>query len=84
MSEALGQEIRQFIIEQFLFGQGGQDLADDDSFLEKGIIESTRVLELITFIEETYTITVEDEEIIPENLDSINILVDFITRKQNQ
>ena len=59
----LSETIRQFIIENFLFEED-EDLKEDTSFLEGGIIDSTGILELVTFIEETFDITVEDEELI--------------------
>ena len=62
--------IRQFIIENFLFEED-ENLKEATSFLENGIIDSTGILELVTFLEETYEIVVEDEELIPENLDFI-------------
>ena len=58
-----------------------EDLVDDESMLEKGIIDSTGVLELVAFIESTFEIKVEDEELIPENLDSIKNIVSFLERK---
>ncbi len=64
-----------------MFGDTEQIFDDSDSFMEKGIVDSTGVLELTSFVEEQYNIEIEDEEIIPENLDSINNLVGFITRK---
>ena len=64
------EKIREFIIENFLFGQD-EGLKDDSSFLDEGIIDSTGILELVNFIEEEYSITVDDEDLIPENLDSI-------------
>ena len=76
------EKIRQFIIENFLFGDTTSAPGDDDSFLEHGIIDSTGVLELVEFIEENFGIKIEDEELVPENLDSINSIVNFITRKQ--
>jgi acyl carrier protein len=76
------QQIRTFIIENFLFGQAGDGLADADSFLDKGIIDSTGMLELVAFLEKTYGIKVHDEEFVPENLDSICNLVGFLRRKQ--
>jgi acyl carrier protein len=76
----LTQQIRQFIIENFLFGNAG-NLTDDTSFLEEGIIDSTGVLELVTFLEETLSIKVDDEDLTPENLDSINNVVRFVQRK---
>ncbi len=76
------EQVRDFIIENFLFGEGGEDLKDDDSFLEKGIIDSTGVLELVEWLEETFGFKVEDEELVPENLDSVNNLEAFISKKQ--
>ena len=79
----LKEEIRGFIRENFLFENGGGgSLGDADSLLEKGIIDSTGILELVTFVEETYGIQVEDDELIPENLDSIENLAAFIRRKR--
>lgn len=75
------QELREFVINNFLFGQGGDWLSNDDSFLEKGIIDSTGVLELVAFLEEKFQITLQDEELVPANLDSINHLVGFLQRK---
>ena len=72
-------KIRKFISDNFLFGQNNVELADDDSFLEKGIIDSTGVLELVSFIEETYGIKVKDEDLVPENLDSVTHLINYIS-----
>ena len=79
MSE-LKTQIRDFIIENFLFGNAN-GLKDDTSFLEEGIIDSTGVLELVTFLEENFEIQVEDEELIPENLDSIDNVATYLDRK---
>jgi len=73
--------IRKFIVENFLFGSSENGLEDSDSFLEKGIIDSTGILELLEFIEETFRIRVEDEEVVPANLDSLNNLTSFIRKK---
>lgn len=73
--------IRTFIVDNFLFGQGGDGLADTDSLLEKGIIDSTGVLELVTFLEQRYRIKIHDRELVPENLDSIEKLKRFVSRK---
>ncbi len=72
--------VRNFIIENFLFEED-KNLKEDTSFLENGIIDSTGILELVTFLEETFEITVEDEELIPENLDSISNVVQYIQTK---
>ena len=75
--------IRQFIIENFLFDED-DNLKKDTSFLENGIIDSTGVLELVMFIEETYGINVEDDEMVPENLDSISNIAGYVQRKQEK
>ena len=77
---AIEQEIRKFIHDNFLFGDKN-GFADNDSFLEKGIIDSTGMLELVTFVQQRHGITIEDEELIPDNLDSIERLSTFIQRK---
>lgn len=77
-------QIRRFIFENFLFGEPDDSLNDNDSFLEKGVIDSTGVLELVAFLEESFGIKIEDEELVPENLDSVNNLVNFINRKQER
>ena len=77
--------VRNFLIENFLF-EDDENLKDDTSLLENGIIDSTGMLELITFIEETYGISLDDDEMVPENLDSISNITEFIQRnscKQN-
>ncbi|NQU25406.1 MAG: acyl carrier protein [Candidatus Nealsonbacteria bacterium] len=76
----LAASLREFIKENFLFG-GDDSFSDDDSFLDLGIVDSTGVLELITHLEETYDIVVEDTDLVPENLDSITNLQRFITSK---
>jgi acyl carrier protein len=76
----IASTLRQFVQENFLYGQEAA-FSDDDSFLEQGIIDSTGVLELVAFLESQYGITVDDEELVPENLDSISNLVRFIGAK---
>lgn len=72
--------IRAFIVDNFLFGTA-ENLNDDTSFLEEGIIDSTGILELISFIEETFDIRVDDDELVPENLDSIDNVTMFLKKK---
>ena len=74
------ETIHEFIVENFLFGDGEQ-LTNETSFLDSGIIDSTGILELITFLEETYNIKIEDDELIPENLDNLNSVAKFIEQK---
>jgi acyl carrier protein len=78
--EPFQQELRSFVVNNFLFGKD-ESLKNDDSFMDKGIIDSTGILELLSFLEANYGIKVEDHEIVPENLDSINLLVDFVQKK---
>ena len=73
--------IRTFIDESFLSSSGLENYDDSDSFMDKGIIDSTGVLELLEFIEDKFDISVEDDEVIPDNLDTVNSLVVFISRK---
>ncbi len=79
--ESLESALREFVVDNFLFGQEGAELTDDASLLELGIIDSTGVLELVSFLEGGYRLKVDDEELIPENLDSIRNLARFIRRK---
>ncbi len=78
----LRKELREFIVETFLFGDESETFEDNDSFMQKGIIDSTGVLELTSFLEEKYGVKVADEELTPANLDSIDNLIGFIGRKQ--
>jgi acyl carrier protein len=74
-------ELRSFIVENFFFGQDEGQLSSDDSFIENGIIDSTGVLELVGFLETRYGIKVEDDELVPANLDTLNRLSAFVRRK---
>ena len=71
-------QIRSFIAENFLFSNNGFDLDDDESFLEAGVVDSLGVLELVTFVEEKFEIAVSDDEIVPDNFDSVNNLAAYI------
>jgi acyl carrier protein len=75
---ALNDELRRFVTDNFMFGKVGTGFADDDSFLERGIIDSTGVMELVAFLEEQYGIKLHDQDLIPDNLDSINGLARFV------
>ena len=76
------QTIRDFVIENFLFGDDN-NLQNSSSFLENGIVDSTGILELVKFLEETFEINVEDEELVPDNLDSIENVVKYLEQKRN-
>ena len=75
--------VKEFIIENFLFGEEEQLKLDTD-FFDKGIIDSTGVIELVSFLEETFNVSVEDDELIPENLSSLNNIDAFLKKKLSQ
>ena len=74
-------EIRQFIIDSFLFGDDQKSPSPDESLLDLGIVDSTGVLELVAFLERKYAIKIHGNELVPANLDSLSKLSDFIARK---
>jgi len=79
MSE-IKDKARAFIVENFLYGNDG-NLKDETSFLEGGILDSTGVLELVSFLEETFSIHVEGDDLVPENLDSLNNLQAYVEKR---
>lgn len=81
MSE-IREKVRAFVFENFLFGND-EGLKDDTSFLDEGIIDSTGILELVSFVEAEFSISVEDEELIPENLDSVNNVTAYLEKKMS-
>jgi acyl carrier protein len=80
MQSALTEEVRSFIVSNFLLGKEG-GFSNDASFLEEGIIDSTGVLELVSYLEETYRIEIGEDELNPENLDSINRVAAYLAKK---
>lgn len=80
MPSAIAGEVRNFIIANFLFTPDAV-LHDDDSFLDQGLIDSTGILELVTFLEDAYGIEITEAELIPDNLDSVNRIAAFLARK---
>lgn len=79
--ETIEHEIRAFLRDNFPLSADGVALDRDDSLIEVGVIDSTGVLELIGFIEERYEIQIADEEVLPENLDSIANIIRFVGGK---
>jgi len=75
---ALKDELRQFVTDNFMYGKPYKGFADDDSFIERGIIDSTAVMELVAHLERRYRITLHDKDLIPDNLDSVNSLARFV------
>ena len=82
MSSSLHDQIRAFILENYLFTNDTSALAADDSLLGRGIVDSTGMLEIIFFIEEQLGVKVRDEEMIPENLDSVNRIAAFVQSRR--
>ena len=77
---AILDKVRAFIVDTFLFGDDN-GLQGDTSFIEGGVIDSTGVMELVAFIEQAFSVTITDEELVPENLDSLAKVTAFVGRK---
>lgn len=73
--------VRNYILQNFLMGDLGVQLKDDQSFLDHRIIDSTGFIELVTFLETTWSLRIQDEEMIPENLDSLDNIERFVRSK---
>ena len=82
--ELLIRELRKFIVDNFLFGDESERFAfaDDDSFQERGIVDSTGILELIAHLEKRYGIVFADDELVPDNLDSVARVARFVDHKR--
>jgi len=75
------ETIKNFVTSNFIIEENPVPLDNDRSFLDSGIIDSTGILELVSFIEEQYGFKIQDEELIPDNLDSVYKVVRFIEKK---
>jgi acyl carrier protein len=75
-------KVKSFVMDNFILGMG-TPIGDENSFLALRILDSTGVLELMSFLEESFGVKIEDEEIIPENLDSLNAIEAYLKRKLN-
>jgi acyl carrier protein len=84
--DTITTELRTFIVDNFLFGveSGRFAFSDDDSFQERGIVDSTGILELVGHLQERYGIAIEDDELVPENLDSVSKVARFVQQKRGQ
>ena len=78
----MNMQVRKFLAENFFLNDDALHLDDTASLLEAGIVDSTGILEVIAFVEETFGVSVADDEVVPENLDSIQRIVDYVKRKQ--
>jgi acyl carrier protein len=74
-------ELRTFVVDNFLFGQADESFSNTDSFLDKGLIDSMGILTLVEFVRDKYSIAVEDEELIPDNWDSVQRIASFVQNK---
>lgn len=75
------QTVKNYIDENLLMGGRGEEIRDDSSFLDIGVLDSTGVIELVSFIEKTFTIKVLDEEMVPENLDTLTNIERYVNSK---
>lgn len=73
--------IRGYILNNYLFSTDESALDDNISLMETGVLDSTGILEIIMYLEDTFGIEVADEEMVPENLDSVTNIVAFVKRK---
>lgn len=78
--ERVSGVIREFVVDNFMFGEG-DGLEEGTSFQDGGIVDSTGILELVDFLETQFSITISDEELVPENLDSVQKVTSFLSRK---
>ena len=77
----LERDVRRFLVDNFPLCKDAAELSSTDSLLDAGVIDSTGVLELVGFLEDHFTISISDEELLPENLDSVDTIVRFLQRK---
>lgn len=75
------QKVRAFLVDSFLLGDD-DGFANDESLLDSGIVDSTGVMEVVSFLEESFGIAVDDDELVAENLDSVDRLAAFVQRKR--
>jgi len=81
MRADIDRQVRQFLADNFLFREDRAELSDTESLLEAGLIDSTGILELVGYLESTFAIRMADAEIVPENLDSVRRIVNYVTGK---
>ncbi|HEX6850870.1 MAG TPA: acyl carrier protein [Candidatus Polarisedimenticolaceae bacterium] len=83
MSQQIEETIRRFVAEQFFVPGGPPAVGLEQSFLESRLMDSTGVLEFVAFLEQTFAIQVEDDELTPENLDSVRLTAEYVRRKRS-
>ena len=80
---SVADEVRHYILEHFLFGEDDPSVSNDTSLTDSGVMDSTGVLELVEFLEETYNIEIDNTELVPANLDTVNRIVELIRQKRS-
>jgi len=80
MVAEIAPKIRQFVVDNYLF-RGEDSFSADDSLIASGLIDSTGILELVSFLESTFSLQIADDELVPDNLDSINQITSFVQQK---
>ena len=79
---AIAAQVRSYILENFLFTTDSDTFLNDASLLDQGLIDSTGILELVSFVEETFSIKIADKEMVPDNFDSVDNIARFVQQKQ--
>jgi len=80
--QQLEQEVRQFIIDNFMFENGNGSFSNEDSFLETGLVDSMSIMTLVEFVKEKYAISIEDEELVPDHWDSVSRIASFVQSRR--
>lgn len=76
--QEVAQEVRGFVVDNFLFGEGEAKFSNEDSFLDNGLIDSMGILTLVEFVKQKYAISIEDEDLVPDNWDSVHRIASFV------
>ena len=79
--QKIKNEIRHYILENFLFGYREDEIEDSASFLKIGVLDSMGIMELVAYLQREYKVAVADEDIVPDNLDSIDCIANFLLKK---
>jgi len=79
--QQIEQEVRQFVIDNFVRTAGNGDFSNDDSFLDTGLVDSMGIMNLVEFVREKFSIEIENEELVPEHWDSVRQVVEFVQSK---
>jgi acyl carrier protein len=82
MASEVNSKVREFIKDNFMYRDDRADLADTESLLDAGLIDSTGILELVAFIETEFSIQMSDSDIVPDNLDSVDTIVRYVESKR--